>query len=98
MPVKLRQQLRNKASAQISRLKKKEEVLALQDIIRTHEEKRQAIVDQILGKRLQGHPDLLESITADLEELWPTSAPASKQIKVEDAEQDDVESIQSDDE
>ena len=40
MPVKLRQQLRNKATAQISRLKKKEEVLALQEIIKIKDEKR----------------------------------------------------------
>lgn len=43
-------------------------------------------MDQILGKRLQGHPDLLESITADLEELWPTNMSAGKLVKVENAE------------
>ena len=41
------------------------------------------IVDQILGKRLQGHPDLLKSITADLEDLWPSNMTAQKLNKVE---------------
>lgn len=59
MPVKERQKLRNMVSAQQSRIKKKEEVITLNNLIKVKDEKMHEFIEKILVKRLSSHPDLM---------------------------------------
>ena len=56
LTVEERQKLRNKASARISRLKKKEELNVLYSLIEDKDSKMDTFVTNILIKRLKKHP------------------------------------------
>lgn len=55
----------------MSRLKKKEEVLTLQRILKEKDEKREFFFKDILSKRLAEYPDLLSEMVQDIQAEWP---------------------------
>ena len=73
MPVKERQRLRNQVSAQQSRIKKKEEVITLNNMIKDKDNKMQIFINDILLKKLQNHQEIIQQITHDIENKWPAS-------------------------
>ena len=58
-------------SAQQSRIKKKEEVITLNSMIKEKDNKIQVFINTILIERLKEHPDLLQSISTDIQAKWP---------------------------
>ena len=73
-------------SAQQSRLKKKNEVITLNKMIKDKDDKMSDFVEKILIKRLKGIPDVMNLIMSDINKQWPnenknTTSPAfMKQI------------------
>jgi hypothetical protein len=65
MDVKERQKLRNQVSAQQSRIKKKEEVIHLHNVIRNKNEKLMDLID-ILKDKLRHNPDIMINIANEM--------------------------------
>lgn len=68
--VKERLRLRNLVSAQQSRLKKKEEIFTLNQMIISKDTKFK-ILNDILLKHLKTSPDLMSDVMIDIEKQWP---------------------------
>ena len=73
LSAKEKQKLRNKKSAQESRLKKKEEQRFLHSTIEDKDNKMKVFLENILVKRLKKYPNVLEEMTKDISKEFKTS-------------------------
>ena len=81
MPVKERQKLRNQVSAQQSRLKKKEEVNKLHELLLTRDE-NMLMLATILTKSLKGHQELIHKIQNDIQKKFKEEIEEGKPRKM----------------